>query len=220
MMKPIVFLFLFLAGLSLGQAASTDEANLRRRRNLKSAKSPRKLNSKAGKGAKCLKAGKGDGAVYIMTNADSGNELLAFSQDTDSGILSFEGAFDMGGIGDTLDGTAQEDPIASQDAIIVDGRCVLGVNAGSDSVASFIIEDDGYTPSFVGTLPSNGFYPVSLASNGYGIVYVLNAGGNGSISGYKLDCNTCALTAIADSTVELPQNTGLVGRAAPFFAAS
>lgn len=168
----------------------------------------------------CPRARRGDGAVYTMTNAESSNELLAYSQDRKTGILTFEGAFDMGGVGAVLDSTAQEDPLASQDSIIVSGRCVIGVNAGSDTVASFRIRSDGVSPRFVGVVGSNGFYPVSLASNDKGLVYVLNAGGNGSISGYKLDCRTCALTAIEDSTVELPQTTGLNGRDAPFFAAA
>jgi len=224
MMKPIIGLFLFLAGLAVCQAASHPEANKLRNRNLngsKSAKSPkgRKL-SKAGKGAKCPKVGKDGGAVYTMTNADSDNELLAYSQDDQTGILAFEGAFDMGGDGGILSGTGQEDPIASQDAIIVSGRCVLAVNAGSHTVASFKIGDDDVSPDLVGAVDSNGFYPVSLASNDDGIVYVLNAGGNGIISGYNLDCETCELTEIADSTVELPQNVMIDEDVAPFFASS
>ena len=216
-MKLLSTLSLALAALSICEVAfgsfsnDGDHYQSNRRRALK--------GSKTGKNSKGSKSSKKIGAVYTTSNAPN-NELLAFSQHIESGALAFVGAFSANGSGKTFVNTGPADPIASQDAVIVAKDCVLAVNAGSHTIASFKIGSDGFTPTFVDIYSSNGCFPVSLTEY-KGLVYVLNAGEDGSISGYKLDHKTCALTPIPDSTVRLQQNTGLVGGAGvPIFASS
>ena len=156
--------------------------------------------------------------MYTMSNAPE-NELLAFSQDIKSGALAFEGAVSTNGSGAILANTLQEDLLASQDSIIVAKGCVLSVNAGSNTIASFKIGSDGFTPTFVDTYPSNGVLPVSLTEYKC-LVYVLNAGVDGSISGYDLNHRTCALSPIPGSTVTLKQSTGLGPEDPPAAASS
>jgi 6-phosphogluconolactonase (cycloisomerase 2 family) len=147
--------------------------------------------------------------VYTMSNAEDGNELITFSQDPMTGVLTFETSVSMRGEGAPISTPA--DPLSSQDSIIVsgDGYCVLGVNSGSSTIATFKIDrKDGFTPTFVGTYFTNGSFPNSLTELN-GLVYVLNAGGDGSISGYKLNPRTCKLKSISESTVALSQDTGL-----------
>jgi len=187
-------------------------------------KSNRQRGLKGGKAAKTSKNSKGGkkpkniGAVYTMSNAPE-NELLAFSQDIKSGALAFEGAFSTNGSGAILANTSRRDPLGAQNAIIVANGCVLSVNPGSDTIASFSIGSDGFTPAFVDTYPSNGVLPVSLTEYN-GLVYVLNAGVDGSISGYKLNHKKCTLRPIPGSTVTLSQSTGLGPEDIPIVGAS
>jgi hypothetical protein len=60
---------------------------------------------------------------------------------------------------------------------------LLAVNAGSDSVSVFRVFDSNLVLSQV--VPSGGEFPSSIAVHG-NLVYVLNAGGTGSVQGYVL----------------------------------
>ena len=69
------------------------------------------------------------------------------------------------------------DPLGSNGSLVVDAKemRLFAVNAGSDSVSMFKIKPGGIT--LLGTSPSQGQYPVSLAVNG-DTVYVLNSQSN------------------------------------------
>jgi 6-phosphogluconolactonase len=105
------------------------------------------------------------GAAYSISNAASGNQLVVYGRSAD-GSLSAAGAVSAGGLG-TGGG------LASQGAVTVtdDGRTVLAVNPGSNSVAAFSVEPDG--PRLLNTAPSGGIRPVSVAVHKH-LVYVLN----------------------------------------------
>ncbi len=125
------------------------------------------------------------GAVYILSNSPQGNQVLAFRRAAD-GSLSANGSYATGGLGSGVGVTVPPDPLGSQNSIIVskDGRWVFAVNAGSDEVSALKVTEDGLR--LTDKISSGGSYPVSLALMG-NLLYVLNAGGEGSISGYRFD---------------------------------
>ena len=133
------------------------------------------------------------GAVFTMSDDAAGNAVLAFARSSD-GTLHAAGAFPTGGTGSG----GGEPVLGSQGALALSsgGRFLLVVNAGSDEVSSFRI--DGAQPTLVGRAPSGGVFPVSVTEH-EGLVYVLNAGGDGNISGLVLDEHG-ALTPLPDST--------------------
>ena len=81
------------------------------------------------------------------------------------------------------------DPLASQGSLaLADGdHVLLAVNAGSDTVSVFRVSGDGLALWQI--IPSGGQFPTSIAVH-RGLVYVLNAGGTGSVQGYVLVAGT------------------------------
>lgn len=132
------------------------------------------------------------GHVYTMSNAVAGNEILAFSRASD-GSLAPAGHYPTGGTG-TGGG------LGNQGALVASGRFLLTVNAGSHQVSSFVTRADG-SLDLVSTIPSGGMMPVSITVSG-SLVYVLNAGGAGNISGFTLSPRGM-LAPIAHSTLPL-----------------
>jgi DNA-binding beta-propeller fold protein YncE len=132
------------------------------------------------------------GAVYVMTNQAAGNEVLVFDRSAD-GTLGSPTAHTTGGTG-TGSG------LGSQGALVLAGsRWLLAVNAGSDDVSVFRVEHGGLT--LTDRVASGGDRPISVTAHG-SLVYVLNAGGAGNISGFRLTPHG-ELTAIAGSTLPL-----------------
>jgi 6-phosphogluconolactonase (cycloisomerase 2 family) len=118
------------------------------------------------------------GAVYVLSNQQSGNRVLIYDRAPD-GTLAAAGSVDAGGVG-TGGG------LGSQGAVIVDaaGRYVYAVNAGSNTIAAFRVTATGLARTDV--VASGGTMPTSLTVRG-GLLYVLNAGGSGSIAGFTVD---------------------------------
>lgn len=129
------------------------------------------------------------GAVYVLSNQPAGNEVLAFSRAAD-GTLSPAGSFATGGTG-TGGG------LGSQGALIItrNGRWLFAVNAGSHEISSFRVRKNGL--ELVDRVPSGGMTPTSLTIHD-DLLYVLNAGGEGNITGFEVDEGE--LEPIADST--------------------
>jgi 6-phosphogluconolactonase len=129
------------------------------------------------------------GAVYALSNAAAGNAVLVYDRSSD-GSLSYDGSYATGGLG--LGGG-----LGSQGAVSLsgDGRALLAVNAGSNSVSTFAVEADGLELRDVEA--SGGVRPTSVAERN-GLVYVLNAGVPNSIAGFRLDAKG-ELTPIAGS---------------------
>jgi 6-phosphogluconolactonase (cycloisomerase 2 family) len=141
------------------------------------------------------------GAVYTLSNAAGGNEVLAFTQGKD-GTLSPAGAFATGGAGAGAG-------LGSQGALVMskDGKWLLAVNAGSNDISVFAVEEDGL--ELVDVEPSGGVMPISVTIH-KNLVYVLNAGGSGNISGFSLS-KKGILSLIPNST--LPLSNGGAGAA-------
>jgi len=141
-----------------------------------------------GKGASSLSLGRspgeGDparaGAVYTLTNAVDGNSVIAFRRDADGGLTRI-GTFPTGGRG--VGGTV--DPLVSQFAVVLSERhdALFAVNAGSNEVSSFRVEQDGRL-SLASRAPSGGERPVSIAVHD-GLLYVLNTNDN-TLVGFRV----------------------------------
>jgi 6-phosphogluconolactonase len=131
------------------------------------------------------------GAAYTISNAAAGNQLVVYSRAA-NGTLTPGAAVSAGGLG-TGGG------LASQGAVTVtgDGRTVLAVNPGSNSVAAFAVEAGG--PVLLNTAPSGGNRPVSVAVH-ENLVYALNKdnAAPATVSGFTLGKD--GLTPIQGST--------------------
>ncbi len=133
------------------------------------------------------------GAVYVSTNSPAGNEVLVFPRAGD-GSLAAPGAFATGGLG-TGGG------LGNQGALVLshDNRRLFVVNAGSNEVSVFAVTPTGL--DLLDRVASRGIRPVSVTVHRR-LVYVLNAGGTGNITGFELDGNG-NLHHIANSTRSL-----------------
>lgn len=128
------------------------------------------------------------GAVYAATNAFSGNEIVAYERAAD-GTLTLSQRVATGGRGSGLglNHPAEDlDPLGSQNSLLLsaDRRFLFAVNAGSDEVSSFRLGPHGL--ELADTVPSGGAFPNSLTSDD-GLLYVLNSGGEGNITGFRVD---------------------------------
>lgn len=118
------------------------------------------------------------GHVYTLSNQTGGNEVIEFERSS-TGILSWSGSYSTGGTG-TGGGLGNQGALVLTD----NGNFLLAINAGSNSIASFKAGNSGL--SHVMTIASGGMMPVSITQYG-NLVYVLNAGGSGNISGFMID---------------------------------
>src|SRR5215218_3596208 len=134
-------------------------------------------------------AAEDQGAVYVLSNSAGANAVLAYDRAAD-GSLSYSDSYATGGLGLGAG-------LGSQSAVTLseNGRFLLAVNAGSNSISSFAVAHDGLELRDVED--SRGIRPTSVAEK-HGLVYVLNAGVPNSISGFELD-GKGELTPIAGS---------------------
>lgn len=132
------------------------------------------------------------GGVYAMTNDPAGNGVQVFDRDN-RGALSPLGTFPSGGSG--------APGLGNQGGLVMtqDHRYLVGVNAGSDTVFSMRISDDGLELADV--VSSGGDRPISVTTHG-DLVYVLNAGAPASIAGFTLSSDG-EFTPIAGSVKSL-----------------
>jgi 6-phosphogluconolactonase (cycloisomerase 2 family) len=150
----------------------------------------------------------GSGAVLIHANDPQGNAVIAFRRG-DDGVLSRYRAYRTGGLGAAQAG-APADPLASQRSMEYDdesGRLYV-VNAGSDSLSVFDVDEHRLRELQV--VPTDGPFPTSVTARD-GLVYVLNAGGDGSITGFRSG---------PEGLVPLPGSTrslDLAGKQPPYF---
>ncbi len=140
------------------------------------------------------------GAVYIANNSPDGNQVQVYSRAAD-GSLVFSGSFATGGLGSGAGITVPADPLGSQRSLVLsaDNRWLFAVNAGSDQVSVFKVLPTGL--QLTDTVASGGSYPVSLDFE-HGLLYVLNAAGDGSIAGFRLTPGG-SLVPITGSTRDL-----------------
>lgn len=141
------------------------------------------------------------GAVYAMTNAADANAIVVYDRDS-AGHLSLRGYVSTDGQGSGGEPPLEAvDALGSQSALLLshDARWLFAANAGSAEISAFSVDADGLT--LVDKQDSGGLFPTSLALHG-NLLYVLNAGGEASIRGYRLQ-NDGSLTPLADSVREL-----------------
>jgi len=132
-------------------------------------------------------------AVYTLTNQVAGNAVAVFNRAAD-GTLTAAGTVATGGTG-TGAGLGSQGAVALSD----DGQLLFAVNAGSNDVSVFTVGSAGL--SLASVTPSGGTLPISLSVHG-NVLYVLNAGGNGNISGFSVGSGG-TLAPIAGSTQPL-----------------
>ena len=118
------------------------------------------------------------GTVYVQTNQAGGNEIAIFNRSAD-GALSLSDTVATGGLG-TGSG------LGSQGSVILgnDGRWLFAVNAGSNEISAFRVDASGLT--LTDKVSSGGIRPTSLTIH-KDLLYVLNAGGTGNITGFTVD---------------------------------
>lgn len=124
------------------------------------------------------------GVVFVQTNEPSGNKIDVFDRGAD-GRLTLAGTFPTGGLGGIASPGAESDHLASQGSLVLspDGRALIAVNAGSDTVTAFRVHDDRLQLRTV--VSSGGQFPASVAVHD-DLVYVLNSGGAGIVQGFRL----------------------------------
>jgi len=119
------------------------------------------------------------GAVYVLSNQASGNEVLVYNRSS-NGSLSAAGSFSTTGNG-TGAGLGSQGSVILHD---LEGYSYLiAVNAGSNDITVFRLDGPGLTQ--IDKVSSHGTTPISVTAH-ENLVYVLNAGGSGNISGFRL----------------------------------
>ncbi|MFN8597843.1 MAG: beta-propeller fold lactonase family protein [Anaerolineae bacterium] len=138
------------------------------------------------------------GAVYTLTNNAAGNEVAIFNRAA-NGTLTAAGTVSTGGLGNG-------GGLGSQGALTLsqDHKWLFAVNAGSNEISVFAVSAHGL--KLVDKVASGGEQPISVTSH-KNLVYVLNAGGSGNITGFTLGKHG-KLTPIANSTRGL-SNSGV-----------
>lgn len=133
--------------------------------------------------------------LYTMSNEASGNRIMAFQRSTDGSLTGVVNSYMTGG-------TGTDAYLANQGALAMstNKKFLYAVNPGSDELSYFYINQDG-SLDLLNTLPSGGDQPVSVAVNN-GLVYVLNSGGTGNITGFGYNLQG-QLTQLTNSTKPL-----------------
>lgn len=118
-----------------------------------------------------------DGALFALGNDTAGNEVVAFHRG-DDGRLRPAGSFPTGGQG-------SGGGLGSQGALVLSagGDLLFAVDAGSNEISSFAVR--GTDLELVGHVSSGGVRPISLTVHG-DLLYVINAGGEGNITGFAV----------------------------------
>ena len=122
--------------------------------------------------------GEAAAAVFVQTNDATENEVVAFERGSDGGLAPL-GRFATGGRG------TGKPHLPSQSSVVLsdDGRKLLVVNAGSDELSLFAVEDGGLRLD--DRVASGGATPTSVAIHG-DLVYALN-NGTPNVAAFRID---------------------------------
>ncbi len=147
-------------------------------------------------------------AVFVQTNDPAGNAIATFDRHAD-GTLTYVTSYATEGNGGREAG-AGSDPLASQGslALIPDAGLLIAVNAGSNTISVFAVDGDRLRLEQV--LSSGGPFPTGIAVHD-NLLYVLDAGGQGHVSGFRIAGRL--LHPIEGST----RGLGLANTTPPFF---
>ena len=119
---------------------------------------------------------RGGGATVYSESNQTANAVQVFKQAAD-GTLTPGASYLTGGAGTGAAG------LGSQGALALEHGWLIAVNAGSNDVSAFRVRGEHLV--LVNRVPSGGTTPNSVTI-AHGVVYVLNAGGTGNISGFQL----------------------------------
>jgi 6-phosphogluconolactonase len=128
-------------------------------------------------GGATIASGAAATTVYTETNGANGNEVQVYQTGAD-GSLTLAASVATGGLG-TGAGLGNQGALALSD----EGRWLYAVNAGSNDISVFSISHDGLT--LVDRVSSGGTKPISLTAHDQ-LLYVLNAGDTGNITGFRI----------------------------------
>lgn len=139
------------------------------------------------------------GKVFTSTNAVAGNQVLVYAP-TGAGALALRARVATQGNGT---GTG----LGNQGAVTLsrDGRYLFVVNALSNSVSTFALGRNGLV--LRSTVDSGGLQPISVTEHDR-VVYVLNAGGAGNVSGFRNSGGTLAPLAGSSRPLSAAGGTG------------
>jgi DNA-binding beta-propeller fold protein YncE len=144
-------------------------------------------------------AGSGHGAVYTLTNSASGNAVAVFDRDAD-GNLAPDESVATGGAGSGAD-------LGSQGALVLEGRRLFAVNAGSNTISTLRV-GPSRRPRLTDVEASRGVAPISVTVHG-GLLYVLNSGDA------THPANIHGFVVLGGKLVSLPGSTRALSAAAP-----
>ncbi|MEU8828502.1 hypothetical protein [Streptomyces sp. NPDC048636] len=152
-----------------------------------------------------------DHAVFVQGNELDGNTIHVFRRGDDGGLTP-AGRYATGGRGGNQT-DAPTDSLASQGSLVYDDRSglLLAVNAGSGTVTSFRVKGEKLMDRRV--VRSGGKFPSGIAVSGR-LAYVMNAGGKGSVQGFRIGAR--GLTPLHGSKRSL----GLDNEDVPLFTSS
>jgi 6-phosphogluconolactonase len=134
--------------------------------------------------------------VFVMTNNADKNEVISFERSAD-GTFSENNRYDTGGRGSG----GIIDPLEAQGALTLnpDHSLLFAANAGSGTLSVFRVHHGALT--LTDKVPTGGAAPIAAAQF-QNYIYVLNAGGAGSVVAFHFD-DDGRLRQIKDSTVFL-----------------
>lgn len=115
-------------------------------------------------------------AVFTLSNQSSSNQVIVFHRHADGTLTEF-GRYATGGTG-TSGGLGNQGALA----LNRHGKFLYVVNAGSNEISFFYVKRDA-SLILLDKIGSGGERPVSIATRN-GLIYVLNAGGTGNITGF------------------------------------
>ncbi len=138
-----------------------------------------------------------------MTNGVDKNEIIAFRRN-DDGTLQQTRTFETDGRGSG----GNVDPLGSQGSLVLsqDRSHLFALNAGSGELSVFRVQGD--LLSLDAKVISGGSEPVAVTQHA-DLVYVVNAGGNGNVVGFRWDYGK--LTEIPGSTRFLTASNSVPG---------
>jgi hypothetical protein len=157
------------------------------------------------------------GAVYFMTNEANGNFIVSSAIGVDGKITPTSAVYTggKGGHGKPATGDAGPDPLFTQDSVKVGNNFLFAVNAGSNSLSMFKINEANPTDIRLVGMPvdTQGEFPVAVAfSPKMNMACVVNGGAVDGVSCFSVDENK-GLAPMVNSTraLNLKQTTPPTG---------
>ncbi len=129
--------------------------------------------------------------VFTLSNATSGNSVMAYTRSQDGILNQVASPYPTGGMGSGAG-------LGSQGALVLqpESKLLFAVNAGSNEVS--VLKVKSGTLQLLDVVSSGGVMPISLTVY-KNLLYVLNAGANGNITGFRID-NNGKLSPISGAT--------------------